>query len=107
MHRDLKRSSAEKALARRVFDAALESELSEVMTAFKAKASAVTAPSAMWELEEYLREKRRELNDKYDYRYSQLIWVFGRLIREGRIREEHLAGLSEEKLSHIRRMLQA
>jgi hypothetical protein len=50
--------------------------------------------------------RRRKLNDKYDYRYSQLIWVFARLIREGRIREERLAGVSEEKLSYIRRMLQ-
>ena len=42
---------------------------------------------------------------KYDYRYSQLILVFSRLLREGRIREEQLAGLSEEKLSYIRRVL--
>ena len=103
--RDLKWSSSEKALARKVFDAALESELSDVMAEFKAKASCVASPSEIWELEGYLREKRRVVNEKYDYRYSQLIGVFARLIREGRIREEQLRELSEEKREYIRRML--
>lgn len=105
MDRDLKWSSSEKALARKVFDAALESELSDVVAEFKAKASSVASPSELWELEEYLRQKRHEINEKYDYRYSQLIGVFARLIREGRIREEQLRELSEEKREYIRRML--
>jgi hypothetical protein len=41
---------------------------------------------------------------KYDYRYSQLISVFGRLIREGRLTEAHLEGLSQDKLEFIRRI---
>ena len=106
MHRELKWSRSEKALAREVFDAALKAELAEAIAQFKAKAAAVASPFEMWEVGEYLREKEREVSDKYDFRYSQLIWVFARLIREGRIREEQLAGLSEEKLAYIGRMLQ-
>lgn len=41
----------------------------------------------------------------YDYRYSQLIFVFVGLLREGRINEEQLHGLSEEKLSYIERIV--
>ena len=105
MYHDLIWSRSEKELARRVFDAALAAELAEVMAEFKARAAATATPGEMWELEHYLGRKRREIEEKYDYRYSQLILVFARLVREGRIREEQLYGLSEEKLSYIRRIV--
>ena len=56
-------------------------------------------------IEEHLRRKRLEIDRKYDYRYSQLLFVFGRLIREGHLQVEQLNGLSPEKLDYIRRML--
>jgi hypothetical protein len=99
---DLKWSDSEKKLARRLFEAALTEELAEVMAEFKARAVAVAHPDDMWSIQEYLFRKRREVDEKYDYRYSQLPLVFGRLLREGRVREAQLKGLSEEKLSYIR-----
>jgi hypothetical protein len=101
---DLKWSESEKKLARRVFETALRAELSEVVADFQARAASVAAPDDMWALEDYLREKRDSIDRKYDYRYSQLIVVFGHLLREGRIQEAQLAGLSEEKLNDIRRI---
>ena len=56
----------------------------------------------MWELEHYLTERRKEINDKYDYRYSQLTHVFARLLYEGRVGEEDLSGLRDDKLKSIR-----
>lgn len=103
MH-DLKWSEGEKKVARRVFEAALKAELTEVMVDFKARAAAAGQPDDMWSIEELLHRRRREIDDKYDYRYSQLLLVFGRLVREGRIQETQLAGLSEEKLSYIGRI---
>lgn len=96
-------SSSEKLLSRRLFDAALQAELGEIMDEFRSKAAAATA-AEMWELESYLAHKRREIDEKYDYRYSRLIWVFGRLVREGRLREEQLHGLSADKLAQIQRV---
>lgn len=104
MH-DLKWSTAEKKLARSVFEAALTAELAETMTNFKAKAAAVAEPQQMWALQQYLERKQHEIDRKYDYRYSQLLRVFGELIRQGRVQETELAGLSEEKLDYIRRFL--
>jgi hypothetical protein len=101
---DIKWSVSEKKLARCLFEAALAGELAEVMAEFKAKAAAVAHPDDMWSIQEYLFRKQREVDEKYDYRYSQLLFVFGRLVREGRLREAQLAGLSEEKLSFIRRI---
>ena len=101
---DLKWSDSEKKLARRAFEAALTHELVELMAEFKAKAAAAAEPDDMWSVQDFLHRKRREIDEKYDYRYSQLPLVFGRLLREGRIQEQQLSGLAEEKLSYIRRI---
>jgi hypothetical protein len=53
-------------------------------------------------LEHYLTQRRKEIDRKYDYRYSQLTHVFGRLLYEKRLREEDLRGLHEDKLKPIR-----
>jgi hypothetical protein len=52
-------------------------------------------------LEHYLTQRRKEIDRKYDYRYSQLTHVFGRLLHEKRLREEELRGLREDKLKSI------
>ena len=104
MH-DLKWSESEKKLSRRVFESALQAELADIMAEFKAKAQAVATPEEMWALRAYLSNKEREIDAKYDYRYSQLIVVFGNLLREGRIQHEQLQGLSEDKRSYIERIL--
>ncbi len=98
-------SDREKKIARRVFEATLAAELAQVMADFKAKAAAVSEPDDMWSIQEHLFHTRREIDQKYDYRYSQLLFVFGRLVREGRIQEADLAGLSEDKLAVIRRIV--
>jgi hypothetical protein len=95
-------SKSEKAIARTVFDAALKRELQDVMHTTKQMANQIKEPADVWELEDYLTERRKEINRKYDYRYSQLRHVFGRLLYEGRVSEEELRGLQEDKLKSIR-----
>ena len=97
-------SESEKRIARRVFKAALQRELAEVMTEFKQRAAAATEPQDMWSVEQFLATARGNIDSKYDYRYSQLDLVFGRLLREGRISEHDLQGLAEEKLARIHRI---
>jgi hypothetical protein len=104
MH-DLKWSASEKKSARRAYDAALELTLAGIMAEFKAKAAAAAAPSEMWAIEDYLRRRRREVDEIFDYRYSQLLLVFARLIREGHLDEAQLSGLAKEKLEIIRYLL--
>jgi hypothetical protein len=102
---DLKWSPSEKKVARRAFEAALETALAKVMTEFKRRAETATTPSEMWETENYLRQQRREIDETFDYRYSQLPFVFARLIHAGYLDENRLGGLSEEKLEIIRSCL--
>lgn len=103
MH-DLKWSAAEKRITRRVFEAALEAELAEIMSEFKARVAAAAEPEDMWSLEEYLQHKRLGIHRKYDYRYRQLLFVFAQLLHQRRIRIEQLGWLSGDRLSYLRRM---
>jgi len=95
-------SRSEKTIARKAFDAALGRELHEVIQEAKKMASQIQHSSDLWDLEHYLTQRRKEIDSKYDYRYSQLTHVFGKLLHEGRLREEDLRGLREDKLNSIR-----
>ena len=95
-------SKSEKLIARTAFDAALGRELHEVIQEAKKMASQIQQSSDLWDLEHYLTQRRKEIDRKYDYRYSQLTHVFGRLLYEKRLREEQLRGLREDKLKPIR-----
>ena len=65
-------------------------------------ANQINESADLWGLEHYLTNRRKEIDRKYDYRYSQLTHVFGRLLYEKRLREEELRGLREDKLKLIR-----
>jgi hypothetical protein len=95
-------SRSEKVIARTAFDAALGRELQEVIQEAKRMANQIQQSSDLWDLEHYLTQRRKEIDRKYDYRYSQLTHVFGRLLYEKRLCQEELHGLREDKLKPIR-----
>jgi hypothetical protein len=95
-------SKSERLIARTAFDTALGRELYEVIQEVKKMASQIQQSSDLWDLESYLTQRRKEIDGKYDYRYSRLTHVFGRLLHENRLREEELRGLREDKLEAIR-----
>ena len=94
-------SKSEKVIALKAFDAALGRELLEVIREAKRMANQIQHSSELWDLEHYLTERRKEIDRKYDYRYSQLTDVFGRLLHERRVTEEELRGLREDKMKLI------
>ena len=95
-------SRPEKTVARAAFDAALKRELQEIMQEAKQMANQANEPADLWDLEHYLTERRKQIDRKYDYRYSQLTLVLGRLLHENRLSEEDLRGLREDKMKSIR-----
>src|SRR5579864_5943616 len=95
-------SRSEKTVARAAFDAALKRELQGIMQEAKQMANQANEPADLWDLEHYLTQRRKEIDRKYEYKYSQLTHVFGRLLYEKRLREEELRGLREDKLKPIR-----
>ncbi len=95
-------SDKEKKIARRAFDAALQRERAALLDEFKQKAAGAREFSDLWEIEDYLKKKRREIDAMYDYRYSRLRMVFTFLLAQGRVTDDDLVGLSEDKLAAIR-----
>jgi len=100
---DLRWSPTEKAAARKAFDLALTREFDDVTREVKRRAAGIKDRSALWELEDYLTTSRKEIDRKYDYRYSVLPMVFAYLIREGRLSLDELCGVGEDKMESIRR----
>ena len=99
-------SRSEKAIARKAFDAALKRELHEVMQETRKMAIQINEPDDLWALEQYLTERRKDINRKYDPRGSRLKDVLGRLLYENRLGEDDLRGLREEKMKSIRSFAQ-
>jgi len=56
----------------------------------------------LWAIHDWLGSQRKAVDEKYDFRHSQLIFVFARLLREGMIGKQDLARLTEEKRRLIR-----
>src|ERR1700693_2711842 len=90
-------SRSEKVIARTAFDAALGRELHKLIHEAKKRPSQIQQSSDLWDLEHYLTERRKEIDRKYDYRYSRLTRVLGRLLYEKRLCEEEVRGLGEDK----------
>ncbi len=95
-------SGGEKKIARRAFDAALEKEFAALIVQIKEMTATLATPTDTWDMHHFLSGRLREIERKYDYRYSQLIVVFGRLMREGWITESELEGLKIDKIEMIR-----
>ena len=92
----------ERNIARKVFDAALTRELQQVMREAKHMANKIKEPADVWNLEHHLTQRRKDIDRRYDFRSSRLTQVLGTLLCEGRIAEEELRGLRDDKVKAIR-----
>jgi hypothetical protein len=101
MMRDFNWTTAEKKIARAAFDLALNRELASVRREVESMLAGSPDVGAIWLVHDYLSDKRQEVDTKYDYRYSVLLSVFARLVREGWLSEGDLRGLAAEKLNMI------
>ncbi len=99
-------TKSEKAVAHRAYNQAYERETKALADEVRRLANGITEATEIWRLHDFLTRRRKDIDLKYDYRYSVLLLVFTRLIREGWIKETELAGLSEDKLSRIRSLLE-
>jgi hypothetical protein len=102
--REWKWSDTEKAAARRAFDLVLHAELEAVIRETKARAARIFKIDDVWKLEHWLGKRRREIDDKFDYRYSVLPEVFAVMISKGQLRLEQLHGIAPEKLEAIEKL---
>jgi hypothetical protein len=101
MANDFHWSPAEKKIARAAFDAALAREKAAARRSVEALLQQSDDSDQIWEIYRFLDTKRRDLDEKYDYRYSVLTRVFRRLVNEGWLRPADLSGLGTDKLALI------
>lgn len=98
-------SASEKKVARRAFDRALQAELAEILEQSRRRVATLRDIGELWKWHDELDELRAELDRKYDYRYSRLVLVLGRLVVDGRLSLEDLSGLGQDKLTLIRNLV--
>jgi hypothetical protein len=97
-------SPTEKKIARRAFDAAYERETAAIMEELRGRVGGMKSAKDLWQIEKFLRERGDEVARKYDYRYSQLIYVFAILYHGGFLTEADLEGLSPDKIEAVKHM---
>ncbi|HEY6329142.1 MAG TPA: hypothetical protein VI756_07385 [Blastocatellia bacterium] len=105
MYQQLEWSKAEKNVAKRAFNLALEREGQGLIEKVRRKASAIRGLDDVWKLNDFIWNERKAIDEKYDYRYSVLIMVFAGLISEGLLTEDDLEGLGQDKMRWIRTIL--
>jgi len=98
---DINWSKSEKQAARKAFDTAYEREIAALIANVREQASTISTVDDLWQLHDFLSARRHDLDGKYDYRYSMLIFVLARLVREGWLDLDELNELDIEKRTKI------
>ena len=99
---DLKWSKAEKTVARRAFDLAYGRECESLAGKLKEMATGVKEPRDLWRFHDFLSGQLKRIEEKYDFRYSVLIFVFALLLKEGWLTESDLNGIGKDKMEKIK-----
>ena len=102
---EFKWSPSEKKAARKAFDLALARELRAIRQETEDLLRKSGDESSIWRLHDYLSGKRREVDQKYDFRYSVLLLVFSRLVSEGWLTVDDLSGIGAEKVEVIQSVI--
>jgi len=95
-------SKSQKKRARELFDLARNREYAALYE--EINSLQVTTPDEVWKFRERLNRKAREMDRKYDYRYSQLLFVFAELVNGGYLALDELSVLGAEKWGAIKTM---
>jgi len=99
---EMKWSKTEKEAARRAFERAYLKECAAITAKIREMAATASEPEDLWRIQDLPARERRQTDEKYDYRYSVLLFVFARLLYEGWIAKADLQGLSDDKIEAIR-----
>lgn len=99
MHTDW--SHTEQEIAQTAFNKAYEREIHALIQEVRERASRIVEVEEVWRLHDSLSARRHDIDGKYDYRYSVLLFVFARLVKEGWLHLNDLEGLAKDKLIKV------
>jgi hypothetical protein len=94
-------SDTEQEIAQTAFQKAYQRETSTLIEHIKEQSVQITVLDDIWQMHDYLSARRHQIDGKYDYRYTSLIFVFAQLLKEGWLKLEDLNGLEKDKLAKI------
>lgn len=94
-------SDLEQEVAQTAFQKAYEREVNALITEVRNNANHVSELEDIWRLHNFLSAKRHEIDGKYDYNYSVLVFVFATLIKQGWLHLDELKGLDQQKIAKI------
>ncbi|HEY9630284.1 MAG TPA: hypothetical protein V6C84_23570 [Coleofasciculaceae cyanobacterium] len=94
-------TDVEKNIARTAFERAYAREIEALLRQVREQASTLVELSDLWQLHDFLSARRHEVEGKYDYQYSGLLFVFAGLVKEGWLHLNDLEGLGKDKLSKV------
>ena len=100
-------SQAEEKIAKQALQRAYEREVSALITNIRDRASSITKLEDLWYLHDLLSTKRHEIDGKYTYNFSTLVFDFATLVKEGWLYFDELKELKPEirsKISALTRM---
>jgi hypothetical protein len=98
---DITWSDGEKKIARAAFDRAYNREIKTLIELVNNKNNQIATIEDLWHLNDFLSARRHEIDGKYDYQYSILIFVFAGLVKDGWLKIEELQGLNPDKIAKI------
>jgi hypothetical protein len=104
---ETKWSEAEDIIAKKALQTAYERETSTLIANVRDRAGSITKLEDLWYLHDLLSTKRYEIDGKYAYDSSTIVFDFAKLVKEGWLGFEDLQGLKPEirsKISAIARM---
>jgi len=93
-------TKSEKLVAKRIFNLAKDRAYQNLINMVNSKV--INSQDQIWELRDLLNKQAKEFDNKFDYRYSQLLTLFMQYINEELITIEELIGLSDDKINIIR-----
>jgi hypothetical protein len=94
-------SNTEKNIAKEAFNKAYVREVNNLIKEVREQANLISDLNHLWQLHDFLSARRHEIDGKYDYRDSVLIFVFAKLINEDLLHINELEGLAKDKLTKI------
>ena len=97
----LKWSETEEKIAKKALQTAYQRESNALIANVRDRASSITKLEDLWYLHDLLSTNRYEIDGKYAYDASSIVFDFANLVKEGWLTLEDLKGLKPEMLSKV------
>lgn len=94
-------TATEKTIAKAAFETAHKREVIALLKQVRTEVNEIVELEDLWRLHDFLSAKRHEIDGKYDYNYSVLLFVFAELVRDGWLQLDELKDLDKDKLAKI------